>query len=211
VKVHIFQEVSEGDRGFTLLEVLIALVIFCVAAFSSIMIFKNSLLRFGKQMGEKKVYSEAMKVFDYTERYLTSAMCNDMDGKLRINFEGRDSYVRFISPFSEGKESDLAKFGIYFDSEGNKVKVSVIRIDRKSPDFVFPAGFPGAQVLGDDIGMFKLSYYDGKNWKDCWDTSSMPEPALPRLVKIEITTFSQKIEGKRYDETFEKIIRIVSD
>jgi len=134
-----------------------------------------------------------------------------MDGKLRINFEGRDSYVRFISPFSEGKESDLAKFGIYFDSEGNEVKVSVIRIDRKSPDFVFPAGFPGAQVLGDDIGMFKLSYYDGKNWKDCWDTSSMSEPALPRLVRIEITPFSQKIEGKRYDETFEKIIRIVSD
>ena len=211
MKVHIFRGVSEEDKGFTLLEVLIALVIFCVAAFSSIMIFKNSLLRFDKQIGEKKVYSEAIKVFDYTERYLSSAMCNDMDGKFRINFEGRDSYVRFISPFSEGQESDLAKFGIYFDSECNKVKVSIIRIDRKCPDFVFPVGFPGAQVLGEDIGMFKISYYDGRNWKDCWDTSSMSEPVLPRLVRIEIAPFSQKIEGKRYEETFEKVIKIVSD
>ncbi len=208
MKGSIFQGVSEGDKGFTLLEVLIALIIFCVAIFSSIMIFKGSLLRFGKQTGEKKIYSEAVKVSDYMERYLVSAMCNDMEGILRINFEGEKEYVRFISPFSEGTESDLAKFGIYFDREDNTVKVSVVRIDRKNPDFIFPAGFPGAQVLGEGIGRFQISYYDGENWNDRWHTEDMAEPALPRIIKVEITPFSQKMEGKRDEERFEKLIRI---
>ncbi|HOL21864.1 MAG TPA: prepilin-type N-terminal cleavage/methylation domain-containing protein [bacterium] len=208
MKGSIFQGVSEGNKGFTLLEVLIALIIFCVAIFSSIMIFKGSLLRSGKQMGEKKVYSEAVKVFDYMERYLVSAMCNDRKDKLRINFEGEKEYIRFISPFSEGDESDLAKFGIYFDREDNTVKVSVVRIDRKNPYFMFPAGFPGAQILGEGIGQFQISYYDGENWNYRWNTEYMSEPELPRIIRVEITPFSQKVEGKRYEEKFEKLIRI---
>ncbi|MDD3725757.1 MAG: prepilin-type N-terminal cleavage/methylation domain-containing protein [Candidatus Ratteibacteria bacterium] len=208
MKVNIFQEVSEGDRGATLLEVIIALVIFCIAVFSAITIFKGSLLRFGKQTGEKKVYSEAVKVFDYMERYLVSAMCSKESG---IAFEGESEYIRFISPFSEGPESDLAKFGIYFDRENNAVKVSVIRIDRRSSDVDFPAGFPGAQVLGEDIEMFHLSYYDGNNWYEQWETKYMEEPELPRLIKVEVRPFSQRIEGKRYEKTFEKVIRIPTE
>ncbi|MCM8762026.1 MAG: prepilin-type N-terminal cleavage/methylation domain-containing protein [Candidatus Omnitrophica bacterium] len=205
MKIHILQEVSEGDKGFSLLEVLIALVIFCIAVFSSITIFKSSLLRFGKQVGEKKVYSEAVKVFNYMERYLVSAMCEEDP---RIDFEGESEYIRFISPFSEGPESDLAKFNIYFDREDNKVKVSVIRIDRKENNFNFPAGFPGAQVLGENISSFHLFYYDGKEWKDRWNTAYITEPELPRLIKVEITSFPHKVEGKRYYERFEKLIRI---
>lgn len=211
MKVHTFQEVSGENKGFTLLEILIAVVIFCIAAFSSVMIFKGSLLRFGKQTGEKKMYSEAVKVFDYMERYLSSAMSNDMKGNLRINFKGEREYVRFVSPFSEGPDSDLAKFGIYFDRDTNTVKVSVIRIDRKDPYFVFPSGFPGAQVIGENIKHFQLSYYDGTDWFDKWYTEDMKEPVLPHIIKVEIKTFSQKIEGKRYEETFEKFIRIKAE
>lgn len=205
---HIFQGVLEGDRGFTLLEILIAVVIFCIAIFSAVSIFKNSVLKFGKQAGEKKVYSEAAKVFEYMERYLSSAMCNKEAG---IEFEGENEYVRFVSPFSEGPESDLAKFGIYFDRESNSVKVSVIRIDRKSSSFVFPSGFPGAQVLGENISNFQISYYDGSMWQERWNTEGMDEPQLPEIIRVKITTFSQKIEGKRYEETFENYIRIISE
>ncbi|MCX8082949.1 MAG: prepilin-type N-terminal cleavage/methylation domain-containing protein [bacterium] len=208
MNVHTFQEVSGGDSGFTLLEILIAVIIFCIATFSSVMIFKGSIVRFERQSGEKKVFSEAIKVFDYMEKYLTSAMCNNMEGKLRINFEGEKEYVKFISPFSEGPDTDLAKFGIYFDREAKTVKVSVIRIDRNDPFFIFPSGFPGAQILGENIGYFQISYYDGKNWLDHWYTDCMIEPELPRIIKVEIKPFSQKIEGKRYEETFEKYIRI---
>lgn len=202
------QEVSEGDKGIVLLELLIAVVIFCIAVFSSVMIFKNSLIRFSRKTGEKKVYTEATRVLNYLERYLSSAMCNDMEGGLRIIFEGGSDYIRFVSPFSEGPESDLAKFGIYFERETNTVKVSVIRIDRKSHDFVFPSGFPGAQVLGENIADFHLSYYDGHNWNERWNTEYMSEAVLPRIIKVEIKTFSSMIEGKRYEETFEKFIRI---
>ena len=204
MRTRILRGVSGDGRGFTVLEVLIAMIIFCIAVFSSIAILKGSLVRFGKQTGAKKVFSEVAQVLDYMERYLVSAVCDTDAG---IAFKGAKGYVRFVSPFSEGVESDLAKFGIYFDEESNAVKVAVVRIDSKSPDFVFPAGFAGAQVLGENI----ISYYDGADWLDGWDTRGMEEPKLPRLIKVEITAFSEKIEGERHEEGFEKFIRIIAE
>ncbi len=199
---------SNWYKGFTLLEMVIALIIFCIAVLSAVTIFRNSLYRFGRQSAEKKIYSEASRTFGYIEKYLPSAMCNDMKGGMRINFKGEKERVRFVSPFSEGPESDLAKFGIYFDSAAGAVKVAVERIDRASPDFRFSEGFPGAQVAGEGISAFALSYSGGSSWKDEWNTEDMEDPVLPRLVKIELTCFSGKIEGVRDEKTFTKIIRI---
>ena len=208
MRVNTFRKVSAGSEGFTLLETLIALVIFCVAVFSALTVFRTSLLRFGRQSAEKKIYSEASRTFGYIERYLSSAMCNDMDGGMRMNFKGEKDSVRFVSPFSEGPESDLAKFALYFDSDESAVKVAVERVSRASPDFRFPAGFSGAQKVGEGISDFILSYSDGSAWKDAWNTGEMEEPVLPRFVMVELTCFSARIEGERSEKTFTKLIRI---
>lgn len=212
MKKNIFTEVSgaRNPNGITILEILIGLVIFTVVILSATMIFKESLHRFGKQVSEKKVYSEAARVLEYMEKYLPSAMCNDMEGRMRIDFIGEKESVRFVSPFSEGPESDLAKFGIYFDRDASAVKVAVLRVDSARPDFLFSAGFAGAQVLGECIDSFQLSYFNGSDWQDEWDTGRMAEPHLPRMVRVELGVFSkQRIEGKRSEKTFTRLIGII--
>jgi len=209
MKRNFFRRLSGGSNaGFTLLEMVIALMIFCIAVLSAAAIFRNSLYRFGRQSAEKKIYSEASRTFGYIEKYLSSAMCNDMKGGMRINFKGEKEQLRFVSPFSEGPESDLAKFGIYFDADACAVKVAVERVDRASTDFRFSKGFSGAQVAGEGISAFALSYSGGSSWRDEWDTEKMGEPVLPKLVRIELTCFSGKTEGVRSEKTFTKLIRI---
>jgi len=210
LKENISTEVSGGSKGITLLEMIVALVIFTAVMLSATMIFKNSLYRFGRQASGKKIYSEAARVMAYMERYLPSAMCNDMEGRMRIDFAGAKDSLRFVSAFSEGPESDLAKFGIYFDGDESAVKAAVLRVDGRKPDFVFPAGFAGAQVLGECIDSFRLSYFNGSDWQDEWDTGRMAEPCLPRMIRVELKVFSrQKTEGERSEKTFTRIIGII--
>ncbi len=189
---------------------LVAMVILAVVMLSTTMIFRNSLYRFGRQASEKKIFSEAARVMGYMERYLPSSMCNSMEGKMRINFVGEKESIRFVAPFSEGPESDIAKFGIYFDRESSAVKVAVLRVDGGDPDFVFTKGFAGAQKLGECIDSFRLSYFDGSGWRDVWDTGQMAEPCLPQMVKVELTVFSkQRTEGERSEKTFSRVIGII--
>lgn len=219
MKTNIFTGVSSGNKGIfkscaeragiTLLETLVAMVIFTIVTVSATMVFRNSLYRFGGQSSEKKIYSEASRILGYIEKYLPSAMCNDMDGEMRITFKGEKHRIRFISPFSRGQESDLAKFGIYLDANTWTVKVATVRIDSSKPGFLFPEGFAGAQTLGECIESFELSYFNGSEWLEEWDTDRMAEPRLPQLVKIELKVFSaKKTEGRRSEKTFTRLIGI---
>jgi len=203
----IFQGSSGGNKGITLIEIVISMIIFAVVIFSAVFIFKESLYRFGKASGEKKVYSEAAVVLNYIEKYITAAMCNNKNGSQRINFAGGKDFVRFVAPFYEGRESDLAKFAFYFRDD--TVKVSVVRITNSRPDFSFPQDFSGAQTLGENISFFEISYYDGSQWKSSWDTAEMENPLLPESVRIAVTVYSKKIEGKKIEKEFKRIINIV--
>ncbi|HNS32182.1 MAG TPA: hypothetical protein PKN36_04315 [bacterium] len=206
MKTNIFLGISEENKGITLIEIVISIMIFAAVVFSAVFIFKESLYRFGKQSGEKKAYSEITGVFNYIEKYITAAMCNDKKGPGKIDFKGRENFVRFVAPFYEGKESDLAKFAFYFIED--KVKASIIRIDSDNPDFSFPENFSGAQTLGEYISVFSIEYHDGTQWESSWDTSEMKEPSLPESVKLSVASYSDKIEGERIEKRFTKIIYI---
>lgn len=185
---------------------MISMVIFSVIILSTVFIFKESLLWFGSSSGEKKVYSEAAGVLNYMEKYLAAAMCSEKQSLQKIHFKGETGAVRFVAPFYEGKESDIAKFAFYFIE--NTVKVSVERISSINPDFVFPEDFSGAQRLGENISSFRLEYSDGALWRTSWDTENMEEPCLPETIRITITAYSEKTGGKRIEKTFTKIVSL---
>ena len=206
MRKNIFLKNLEGDKGITLIEITISIFIFAILILATIFIFKETLYRTAKVSGEKKVFSESIGVLNYIEKYITASMCNDKEGLQRINFQGKEDLVRFIAPFYKGPESDLAKFSIYFKDD--TIKVSIVRINNKKPDFSFPETFSGAQTLGENISVFKIKYYDGTHWKQCWDTETLEEPVLPKSVKISLVTYSKKIEGKRIEKEFTKIINI---
>jgi len=209
LKRKVFIRFLEEDKGITLLEILISFIIFTVVICSSLMIFKSAMLKMRRQSGEKEMYSEAIETLDFIEKNLSIAMVNELEGKYRMNFIGSSSRVKFIAPFSEGDGSDLVKFGIYWDDK--KVKVNYIRVDKKNPDFLFPSGFPGAQMLGKNIEELKFYYFDGENPEETWSSEKGDENEgkLPDMVKVEILVSSPvSIEGKREKRKFTRLIKM---
>ncbi|MCM8803994.1 MAG: prepilin-type N-terminal cleavage/methylation domain-containing protein [Candidatus Omnitrophica bacterium] len=196
----------EEDKGVTLLEVLIAIFIFTFVCLSSVLILKNALLSSRKKTVEKDILSESIYITEFIENRIRNAMVNDLEGKYRMNFKGGSNWVKFVCPFSESKEGDIAKFGIYWKE--CKIMVEMIRVDKNNPDFTFFDGFPGAQVLGEDVKLFSLKYFDGENWKKNWDTEIMEEPKLPKMIEITMVILKGKIEGKEIGREIKKTIKI---
>ncbi|MCM8818915.1 MAG: type II secretion system protein GspJ [Candidatus Omnitrophica bacterium] len=206
MKKSILFQFSEEDKGHTLIEILISIFIFTFLCLAAILILKNSLVSSRKKNIEKEILKELIYISEFIENKISNAMINDLSGKYRMNFKGQNSYVKFICPFSEDKEGDIVKFGIYFKDD--KIMAEMVRVDSKNPDFTFFDGFPGAQVLGENIRFFSLKYFDGKDWLDNWDTEKMKNPKLPEFVEIKIIISKGKVEGKEIEKEFKKIIRI---
>ncbi len=196
----------EEDNGFTLIEVLISIFVFTFVCLSGIFILKNSLLSSRKKQIEKDIMKEIIFIYDFIEKRISNAMINELSGKYRMNFKGGDKWAKFVSSFSEDKEGDIVKFGIYW--KDNKIMVNMVRVDKENPDFSFFEGFPGAQVLGLDIKDFSIKYFDGENWYESWDTEVMEEPKLPEFVEIKIVVSKGKIEGKEIEKQIKKTIKI---
>lgn len=206
MRKNILFHLSEENNGFTLIEVLIAIFVFTFVCLTAIFILKNSLLSSRKKAVEKDILKEIVFITDFIEKRISNAMINDLSGKYRMNFKGEDKWVKFVSPFSEDKEGDIAKFGIYF--KDNKIMVEMVRVDNKNPDFTFFDGFPGAQILGEDVKNFSIRYFDGEKWENNWDTEIMEEPKLPQLVEIKLVISKGKIEGKEIEKEIKKTIKI---
>ncbi|MCM8768746.1 MAG: prepilin-type N-terminal cleavage/methylation domain-containing protein, partial [Candidatus Omnitrophica bacterium] len=150
MKKGIFTILLSGDEnGLTLIEVVVALLISVVVMTATLMFFRKTLVDRRRQVAEKEVLIEAAEVFDFLERWLPLAVVNDLPGSLRMHFLGESDRMKFVAPYSPGKGSDLARFGLYLDEK--VLKVSVMRVDRDDPTFTFPEGFPGAQPLAENI------------------------------------------------------------
>jgi len=201
----LFQFLGEG-KGITLIEILIGVFIFTFVCFSAVFILKNSLLSLRKKSSEKDILREIVYISEFIETRISNAMINDLSGKYRMNFKGGNDWVKFICPFSEGEENDLVKFGIYY--KDGKIMVEMVRVDNKNPDFTFFDGFPGAQILGENVKLFELKYYDGQNWVSYWDTENMVVPKLPEFVEINMVISKGKIEGKEIEKGFKKVVKI---
>ncbi|MCM8785307.1 MAG: type II secretion system protein GspJ [Candidatus Omnitrophica bacterium] len=206
MKENILSHHLEEDNGFTLIEILISVFVFTFVCFTSIFILKNSLLSSRKKQVEKEIMKEIVFIYDFIEKRISNAMINNLSGKYRMNFKGGDKSLKCVSSFSEDKEGDIAKFGIYW--KDNKIMVNMVRVDRENPDFTFFDGFPGAQTLGIDIKDFSIKYFDGERWCESWDTETMEEPKLPELIEIKIVVSKGKIEGKEIEKEIKKTIKI---
>ncbi len=206
MKKSILSQCLEEDNGFTLLEVLISIFIFTFVCLSAIFILKNYLLSSREKSREKEILKELIYISEFIGSKISNAMINELSGKYRMNFKGENTWVKFICPFSEGEEGDIVKFGIYWKDD--KIMAEMVRVNSKNPDFTFYEGFPGAQILGQDVKSFLLKYYDGKNWLNEWDTERMEKPKLPKMVEIKITVSKGKIEGKEIEKEIKKIVKI---
>jgi len=206
LRKNILNTLSEKSNGFTLIEVLVSILVLTFILFSLLFVFKGSVINFRKKTTEKDIYKNTTEVFETLGKYLKNAKVNNLKGNLRMNFKGGKNWIKFISITEESEESDFLKVGLYF--QDNKIKMSLEKVDEKRK-FHLRDGFPGAQVLAENIENFEISYFDGKNYVSGWDTEKMEIPFLPSFVKIKIVPYGEeKIEGKVIKKEFERILKV---
>ncbi|MCM8759375.1 MAG: GspJ family type II secretion system protein [Candidatus Omnitrophica bacterium] len=196
---------TRDKKAFSLVEILVAMIIIVIVFVSGFLIFSNIALRISRQTAQKTILASASDFTLFLRHKLKEAIIQDIEGPFRIDFVGTETSIKFVAPYTEGKGSDLGKYGIYF--VGNEIKLAFERIERKTKTYSFEPGFSGSQVLIENVKKLKFSYYDGESWGKSWDTSTQTGKAeLPKKIKVFFVLSGGNVEGKEIDRAFNEEI-----
>ena len=182
-------------RGFTLLELLIALTLFALMA--SVLFGSLRLAARSWDGGEAKVAQVAE--MRQTESFLRAQIASTLPKRMTkavdvpLLFAGTGDELRYAAPLPERvPEGGVLFFRLALAKDGERSQLVLDRI-MPPPELVELPGFDGAErtLLADHIAELKLSYYgrdpgagdaDEPTWRDRWDDLQR----LPLLIRIEI-------------------------
>lgn len=117
--------VLDGKKGFTLIEILIAMAILTIFIGSLFVVFKNSLEVWKKSEARLTVYQNARIVLEQMSREINCALVNDSTGIKFVGFasgSGKKSQkdeIYFTASFENSGQYDLCTIGYWLD-EGDK-------------------------------------------------------------------------------------------
>jgi len=178
------------------------MVILTIVFVSGLMIFSNITVRIARQSAEKTMSAQASNFTLFLRHKLKESVVQDIPGPFRIDFIGTETSIKFIAPYTEGKGSDMGKYGIYLDN--NTIKMSFERIDAKTTTYAFENSFTGSQPFVENVKTLSFSYWDGKTWQKNWDTRINPE--LPQKIKVFFILYGGNVEGKNIEKGFSEEI-----
>lgn len=182
-------------RGFTLLELLIALTL--LALMASVLFGSLRLAARSWDAGEAKVaqVAEMRQTESFLRAQIASALPKRMTKAvdLPLLFAGTGDELRYAAPLPERVlEGGVLFFRLAVVRNGER---SALVLDRMvpPPDLVEMPAFDGAErtLLADHIAELKLSYFgrdpgageaDEPSWRDRWDDLQR----MPLLIRIDI-------------------------
>ncbi len=182
-------------RGFTLVEILIALAILAMIVASTFTIFRSSSISWQKGEERSQRYHTARVAMGRMEIEISQAVISENS---LCRFNGGASEIKFVSFVSTAEGVfELAEIGYWLD-EDEKL---LMRNEDIDPDYDFLTQ-DHSDILADNISELEFSYYDGALWSSEWDsedeaeeTSEQETGVLPKAVKIKI-----KIERRKGKE-----------
>ena len=192
-------------RGFTLVEILIALAILAMIVASTFTIFRSSSRSWQKGEERSERYHTARVAMGKMATEISQAVMNE-DGLSK--FIGSPSEISFISFVSTAQGVfEMAEIEYWLD-EDQKL---LMRNEEIDPDYDFSTQ-DYSDILADNISEMEFSYYDGLLWSDTWDSDEEGEDEegkeqgiLPKAVKIKV-----KVENRkgRESEIFELVTHL---
>ena len=183
---------SCNDKGFTLLEVLIAIAIFSLISLSSFSIFDTVLSgdEIAKQRSER--HNELQRAFLIIERDITQIARRSV----RLNGEAPlESFLQTSGDSFVSDEQALAFVRHGWTNPGlllprSDMQTVAYRIvdetlERLHFNFVdaVVGEEPKVRLLMSDVSELAFEYYDGKKWQKMWS-----ENFLPLAIAIEVNT-----------------------
>lgn len=197
----------DRKKGFTLVEILIALAILAMIVASTFTIFRSASKSWQKGEARSERYQSARSAVSRISAEISQAVINSNP---LCKFTGDKSKVSFFSFVSaDSGVFELCEIEYWLDS----AKKALMRNDEIDPDYDFTT-FGHSDALSDNVSELGFSYFDGFVWSDTWDSDqssgvgsprSAGKAGLPKAVKIKI-----KVEDKKAKEgeIFEVIARL---
>lgn len=198
------------QKGFTLVEILIALAILAMIVASTFTIFRSSSTSWQKGQTRSERYHNARVAVGRISKEISQAVISENSLSRFIGEKKEVSFISFVSTAAEVFE--LAEIEYWLDRD----QKLLMRNEDVEPDYDFSTQ-EHSDILADNISELEFSYYDGLDWKDTWDSDlagddeegdagqTETQGILPKAVRIRI-----KVEDKKGKESegFEVVTRL---
>ena len=183
--------VTSSNRGFTLIEILISVVllgILSAALYGSYFTVLSARERASEGMEARR---ELGGTLDLIRREFASAKFSRDDKRLRFIVEDRDNFGKPASslemttlvPVSgQGRKESGISAVRYRLEEKDKLFI----LTRREQDIFFESadarGYPQMERISD----FLVECYDGSKWVRSWDTAAALNNALPKMLRVTV-------------------------
>ena len=181
--------VTSSNRGFTLLEILIAVVllgILSAALYGSYF----TVLRARETVFEgMEARRELGSTLDLIRREVAAAVYTSDDKRLRFVVEDRDNFGKPASSLEMTTATPSTVPG-RMESGVNAIRYRLVEKDknyiltRREQDVFFESADAKGYPQMDRISSFLVECYDGSKWVKSWDTAL--NHALPKMVRITV-------------------------
>jgi type II secretion system protein J len=183
------------NRGFTLLELLIAMTMMTIIAAS---LYTSMSIGFKARESAERVVEKGRSAgiaVETIKNMVASAMVPS--GILAGSFVGEDDendggypadtltfYTADYNPGEAEVACDIEKVEISMSARKNTNERVIVR--KVTTNLLSPTTLdPDEEILCGNVRSMNLQYYDGSDWQDDW-ASSENDNSLPRAVKITI-------------------------
>lgn len=182
----------QTHKGFTLLEVLIAIAIFSIISLSSFTIFDTVLTGDANAKIRSARQNELQRAFLIIERDITQI------SRRTVRLNGEAPLSRLIQSADDSFASDEQAIAFVrsgwtnpglllprSDMQAVAYRLTENTLERLHFNFVdaVVGEEPKVRPLIKDVTRLTFSYYDGKKWQETW-----PSSLLPLAIAIEIET-----------------------
>jgi len=191
------------NRGFTLLEVLIATAVFAIvlAAMNTVFFGAMRLRNTTTESIEASLpVQQALAIIKrdlsnlvvpggvLSGSFQTTSITNGLTGHWSPNFY---TATALIDPSSPWAEVQRVTYGLVISTNRNAVGRDLVRATTRNLLPVLVEDPPVQQRLLGEVQDLRLSYYDGAQWRDSWDSTSADlgtgrTNTLPQAIKIQI-------------------------
>ena len=199
-------------RGFTVVEMLIALTLLLIIGSMTALIFRSTQESFINAKAFQHIIDLARQTVMRMHNEIKATFI-DSAGKANLvgidaagaplKTDSQEDEIYFIAPDKISREGDICEIGFWQHNDGN-----IMRHYECPPDFNFST-VGTDNKLGLIISYLDFAYYDGTNYLDSWDTrqGGAQEGVFPKAIKFQ---FLVSDETQLIKRKFESFVRIAS-
>ena len=197
--------------GFSLLELLIALFLLLIILGGSLLLLRTANQSWFRGESEVAIQTEARNLIAFLNRLIPGAVLINGGDEEKLKFSGYPDRISFCALLSENrKKTDFAWINIFWKKKDGTVYVFEERAGNGREIF---SGFgkTGSQPLSSGVTKFKLSYFDGKDYRSTWNSGKegSEEELLPKAVFLDFQLSGQKSnEGRIFCRDYHAVFEI---